>query len=101
MVWSRGESEAINLSTGGVHAPNIDEIIIFPDGTNLNRGPTAETYLVVGGHLWEEDTGGDDDLGYSGQRIYLDEIVSTGEHELKFGGDAEITVSFTVSPVSG
>tara|TARA_R110000868_G_scaffold4211_2_gene26419 strand:- start:23572 stop:25179 length:1608 start_codon:yes stop_codon:yes gene_type:complete len=63
----------------------------------LNAG--ADNYVYLTGHVYEEDTGGDDDLGVDCKKLYLSDLLALST-TLYFNGDGDaVTANFTIVPI--
>jgi len=80
--------------------PDIGGVLNINTSTSFElTHADAESYIILGGQLWEDDLTGDDYLGARTKNVYLEDF--TGEIiGLNFNGDGNIAdVSFMITPL--
>ena len=92
-LWSVGEEQAqIVNDIGGILNINASTRTTLKNVDN-------NTYITLSGNLYEEDTGGDDNLGFSTKNVYVSEFDGR-TIELNFNGDGNVAKAiFMITPV--
>ena len=80
--------------------PDIGGQLNIYSSTNITlQNATAESYIVLGGHLYEDDLTGDDDLGQTLKNVYLPDFNGS-LIMLNFNGDGNIAEAvFAITPL--
>lgn len=93
-LWNVGESSAQRV------IPDIGGFLDINTNTNFTlTHASAESYIILSGHLLEDDLTGDDNLGWATKDVYLDEFNGSFIY-LNFNGDGNIAkAAFRISPL--
>ena len=93
-LWdiSEGQADAQGqVSPGNAITVNRSSRHTFSDFSE------AESYIVLIGHLYEDDNIGDDDMGFRTDAVYMNEGWNGKEHKLNFReGGTEANAVFTI-----
>lgn len=93
-LWSVGEDQAqvITNDIGGILTIDVSTRITL-------KNVDSNTYITLSGNLYEEDTGGDDNLGFSTKDVYVSEFDGR-TITLNFNGDGNIAKAiFMITPI--
>jgi len=80
--------------------PDIGGILDVYTSINITlKNATADSYVILGGRLLEDDTSGDDDLGLSSKNVFLADFNGS-PITLNFNGDGNIAEAvFRILPL--
>lgn len=77
----------------------LDQPEEIPEPIVVEVIDSAETFIILGGHLYEDDLTGDDDLGQSLKNVYLPDFNGS-LITVNFNGDGNIAEAvFVITPL--
>ncbi len=89
--WNKGEN---NYQTATAYNLDINSSKTFTIDLN------SKEYVFVTGQMYEEDTGGDDNLGTACKKLYAADLIAGGTFSLNFNGDGDAAkVNFLIEPL--
>lgn len=97
VLWEKDEDGAVEIEEGSDYQINSYGFLEFPSGADYDAA------ITLRGHLYEDDTTGDDDLGFNYINVLLSDDLSAEKSVVFYeegGGSTKVTANYVIEPVN-